>query len=70
MGTLATLILGLLAAAPQAWAEISALWAVIRPGAPPADQATVDALLANQEPKTDADLAALAAAATAAAQGG
>ena len=61
MPVIVTTLLALLAAAPGAFAQISALWATVRGGFSASDQTTVDAILAALSPKLDADLAKLQA---------
>ena len=66
MSPLVATILALLAAAPNAIAEIQSLWTTIRSGASAKDVATLDGILAFLNPRVDTDIAALHAAALAA----
>ena len=59
MSAIVTTLLALLAAAPNAFAQVQALWATVKGGVSAKDQATVDAILAALTPKLDADLAQL-----------
>lgn len=65
MSPIVLTILGLISAAPQAIAQIEALWASVRSSFSTKDQATVDGILAVLNPKVDADVAALHLAALA-----
>lgn len=65
MSPIVASILALLAAAPNAIAEVQALWATIKDGFSAKDQATVDGIFAFLNPKLDTDIAALHAAAMA-----
>lgn len=54
-----TIILQLLAGLPLEAQQLSTLWAQIKPAFSAQDQATVDAIIARLDAKTDADVAQL-----------
>lgn len=59
MPTILTTILALIAAAPQAYSQILALWNLAKSGFSASDQASVDAVLAVLNPKLDTDVGQL-----------